>query len=449
MTVQSSDFGGSPYKLGDVRPLPLYSRLGYFTEDGQEWLRTGLLRANTGNAYAELVAAAPGYGVNYNVPADRVGNFGVIAVNGSLIYSRVVLYRTTAGRYLLAPPPSDAGSNMVARSSPDLTTAGTSVALSTTACTGHCLHNGIVLFCTTDGTASTGLKNFDTVIGSGTGYTAQSYAGVASNGTNLAVAIARGVSSNVANCIQTSTDGGSWVPRAGSNGALQNMVGIHYAPHPGKFFKWGGSSADANAIAILSAADRYTDTLALSADVNYKGQISTVYGGMQHGAASTPTATLIPVQRVSDSMYGWLKTTNGTTWTFVSPHLDPAGSRVAHAVTALFDLQYDAQRSRLVAFAATPANSGDCPAYYFSTDDGATWQGSPGFDDADPAVTKFLGFSYAGSQDVAHVGLNSGAPYLYSYPAAKFGTTPSYVGTISTHFVDSAAAKVAYSIRIK
>lgn len=449
MTVYSSDFAAGGYELGDLRPLPAFNRPGFFVENGQEWLRTGLLRANVGNAYADLLAVAPGYGVNFNVAADRVNAFSA-PTQGTLVFSRITAYYTASGRYVFCAPPTDASAAVALRHNSDLTGAGTAVQVAGTAVTGHCYHNGKILFSTTDNTAGTGLKAFDSALANGTGLTTQQYAGVASNGTNLAVAIARSVPSNYGNGIQTTTDGLAWVPRTGTSGLLSAMVGIHYAPWLGKFFKWGYvGGGDA---AILSTTDGYTDAVAMPTLVGYYVQFGSTYGSMQHAAASTPTATLIPVQRASDGMFGWLRTTDGTNWVLVSPFLDPTLQGInayTSVLTAPMDLQYDAPRSRLVAFLSAPTNtSGDWPAFFFSVDNGSTWQAGPAFDDVDTSITRFLGFSYVNGQDLAHVGAGAtAAQYRYSYPASKFSQTPSYVGTLSAYGPGS--GNVFYSIRIK
>lgn len=455
MTVRSSDFGGSPYKIGDLRVLLANAKPPYFLEDGQEWLRTGVLRANTANAYASLLAVSPGHGVNFNVAADRQNAFTAPSAGGAIAYSRVTMYYTTGGRYVLVPPALDGGSTPTFRHNTDLTGLGTSVQIAATSCTGHCLHNGIVLFSTTENTANTSIKNFNTTLNNSTsGPTTQQYSGIASNGTNLAVATARVVSSNAANGIQTSTDGLSWTARTGTSGAIgatTGIVGIHYSAFLNKFFKWGGSAGGGNTEAvILSTSDGFTDTVAMAALTGYKTQFSTVYGGMQHGAASSTGAVLIPVQRNSDSMYGWLRSTDGATgWTFVSPYLDAnlRGIPNTYSISTLMDLQWDSVRSRLVAFpSSTVASSGDVPMLYYSTDHGLTWQADNCFDDADTSVTKFLGFSVANSIDLAHVGGGGAGGYLYSYLGTKFGSVPSYVGTIGAY---SQVAGVSYNLRIK
>jgi hypothetical protein len=225
---------------------------------------------------------------------------------------------------------------------------------------------------------------------------------------------------------------------------LSATVGIHYAPWLGKFFKWGPAAG--GGAAILSTLDGYTDSVAMPAQPGWTVVFSGLYGGMQHSAASTANATLIPVRRDSDSMYGWLRTTNGTAWTFVSPFLDPNLRGInGFAATVLPDLQYDAARSRLVAIPGS-ANSGDFPAFYFSADNGTTWQASNAMDDADMAVGRFLGFSQVYGVDMAHVGTGAANGYLYSYAASRFDAVPSYVGTVGAY---SPAAGVTYHIRIK
>ncbi len=445
MTIRSSEFGGSPYELGDLRGLPSYGRPGFFIEDGQEWLRTGMLRSNAGNGYADLLTRAPGYGVNFNVASDRLTNWVAPSQGGAPSHYRMELHRTVAGYYVLCPPPNDLGGIATLRVGTDyLVNPGSVVGVASVALTGYCYHNGIMLFCTRDGTANTGLKNFDSVIGSGTGYTAQEYAGIASNGSNLAVAIARGAPSNAANAFQTSVNGGVWTPRTGSSNLLSSMVGIHYAQWLGKFFKWGPAAG--GGAAILSTSDGYTDSVAMPAQPGWTVVFGGLYGGMQHSAASTANATLIPVRRDSDSMYGWLRTTNGTAWTFVSPFLDPNLRGInAFAANVLPDLQYDAARSRLVAIPGS-ANSGDFPAFYFSSDNGSTWQASNAMDDADTAVGRFLGFSQVYGVDMAHVGTGAANGYLYSYPASRFDAVPSYVGTVGSY---GPTAGVTYHIRIK
>ena len=447
--MRSSQFGVMPYKVGDLRLLPRTSRPGYFVEDGQEWLRTGMLRSNAGNVYAGLLAKSPGYGINFNVAADRVNAFTTpTAGSTSPTFCRLTMYYTSGGRYVLMPAPNDSGSNIFLRHGPDLSGAGVGVQAAAAALTGHCMHNGLVLISTADNTAGTGVKSFSTSLQSATGMTVQQYGGVASNGTNLAVAIARGTSSNGLNGIQTSVDGVAWTPRTGTSSAAVNLVGIHYSPFLNRFFKWGGATNNSDTV-ILSTPDGYTDTVAMAATTLYEtgaGVGGQVYGGMQHAAASTPGATLLPVRRIADGIYGWLRTTDGVAWSFVSPMLDQnlQGINALPAAT-VWDLQYDAPRARLVAFAGgSTVTSGDLPAFYTSTDGGLSWQPGCAFGDASSNVVKFLGFSIANGQDLAHVGPGGPNPYLYSYPASKFGPIPSHVGVAAL----SPAAGLSYHIRI-
>lgn len=457
MTVRSSDFGGSPYKVGDLRPLPKDNRPKFFVEDGQEWLMSGSLRSNAGNAYADLLARASGYGVNFLAAADRLSAMAAPNVGATTpVFSRHTMYHNGTN-YVLAPTPDDTsiGSQTYVWAS-SLAGAGTPVTINATndGVTGHCqMASGVILFATTQVAVNAGVKriaaNGSALLNATTGPTAQAYAGVATDGT-LAVAVARGLVSNGANGVQTSTDGAVWTARTGTSGAIgatTGMIGIHYAPHLAKFFKWGGGVGGVGTTVILATVDGFTDTVALAEVAAYTSKfVVGASAGYQASAASSPTATFIPVVRKSGSLPGWLKTTDGTAWVFTSPFLD-ATQRLPSALPTVLNIQYDAARARLVAWPANSANSGDYPSHYYSTDDGATWVAGPAFDDEDTTVVSLLGFDQVNGNDLVHVG-KSGTPqrYVASYAGSKFGPQLSHVGLLSAY---APATGINYAVRIK
>lgn len=454
MTVRSSEFGGSPFDLGDLRLLPLSARHKYFTENGQEWLYSGTLRSNAGNAYAGLLAKSPGNGVNFLSAADRVGTVNPAPSSGGPpFFTRHEIY-WDGNRYVAVPPGLDLTGNPTIRTGATLGTISTSVqpnAVGDSMC-GHCQFstNGRIIFALKDTTAGQGLRylNAAGAMNNSSGAASKSFASVTSSGT-LAVAIARAETSNSPNAIATSTEGVTWTQRTGSSSLLNgSMLGVHWAPHLTKFLTWGVAAL--GGYGVLSSTDGFTFATAMALDTAYHPQdaAGTHFSGWNASAASTPNATLLPARRVSDNIWGWMRTTNGTTWTFVGPFLDPL-MRLQDAVGAgsVLNLVYDAARTRLVAWVGNNySNSGDFPSYYYSTDDGVTWTAGPCMDDEDTTISRINGMSVANGNDLLLVGIDGSASLKYLYPGAKLANIASHVGLIGSY---QQVTGINYALRIK
>lgn len=442
------------YQIGDLKPLLTNARPKWFRDSGQEWLYTGTLRANTGNAYFNLLAVSPGNGVNFLAAADRIVTQASPPKSGANPQWGAISVLWDGNNYCAVPSCAEDGGGASVQVGATLSAMTINNSLSAFGMCGYCqvAPGGRIVFACNDATSGLGLRYLSAggaiVNGSAT---ARAYGGVASNGSNLCVAFARASASNAANSLQTSVDGAAWTARTGSSALLNGGIyGIHYSGALVRFFKWGLAGTG---FGILSTTDGFTDTVAMASNAAYlpHDTINNYKSGYQHGAASTPGATLLPARRVSDNMWGWLRTTDGTTWNFVSPFLDPAmrapGGSSVLAGNEVINLLYDAPRSRLVAWMGNSrVGMGDFPSYYYSLDDGATWTAGPCLLDEDAAATLFSGLSVANGQDLMFTGLTGDNRLKYIYPGSKLANVASHVGTVTAY---AQTPGITYAVRIK
>lgn len=447
--MKSSQFAGG-YKLGDLRPLVAAAVPRYFVEDGQEWLASGSLKANTGNAYAELLAKFQnGYGVHAVSDTDALYS-GAGPSGGSSPSSSVGAVYWTGTRYVALPNMVSSGSQSFYHGA---TLAGISTLGSVAASSGLSGHtyltssNSVVL--STRANAPECLQRIDNTGGISVtgGGPSSPVIGVAGNGVNLAVAIREGVSSNLTNGIYTSTDGSVWTGRTGSLGSLITMHGIHYAAHLGRFLTWGVAGGQ---YGILSSPDGFTFSVSRAPAGDFTLGNTGANGGGQAFAASSPTATLIAATRNSDGAVGFLRTTDGTTWTFVSPFSETSrqGSLSGTTSPTVMPVQYDAVRGRFVALMQTATANGtrtDNALYAHSTD-GITWSWSGALGHLAKALV-FFGFSNPNGQDLAILSTNSNGVMngttLQLVPGSKVSGVPSHVGAVSP--LTSTGATPSYS----
>lgn len=444
---------GSPYKIGDLRALNAAVTPRYFVEDSAEFLATGVLRSNAGNAYSDLLTKFKnGYGVHVLLTADYTYS-GTGPVAGASPLSNVSdIYYLTSNYVWLPPIAASATQWSYASALAGAWTRGSPTGAGAQVL-AHCKVGAapVVVLCT----SAASPDNLNSVANSGAatarGATATAaFTMAASNGTNYAV-VAAASNSNSANQIATSPDGVNWTNRTGSAALLTTMRGLHYAAHINQYLLWGQGASGGSFNAIVKSTDGFTLSVARAEATDY-ALPNTGTGGSQHYAASSPSETLIAAIRNSDGLVGFLRTTDGTTWSFVSPWSSDtrAGNNSGVVPTTHQCVRYDSVRGRFyIPFnnAVASTAQSDNAAYAYSADGGITWD----FSGALGAGLKgFAGFANPNSQDIAIVAdVSSGAfPGTNGgiVPGTKLVGTPNYVGTVRQ--MTPGGAQVTYSTNL-
>lgn len=423
-------------------------------------MRTGSLVPYTTN-YAELLSELPALTLHY---ATDYGSYSVAMPSaGSSPFRLTTLAEVlwNGANYVMMPyVVSTASGSPYYRIKNSLNAAGSTGNFSTAnvPLTTYCFQNNVVVagISTPGGTKGlcylpAGSSNTAFSVSSGAVPTDSRKWALACNGTNRVVGVGAGLAT--ASTIAYSIDNGANFSTAtGSLSVSGSIVNIHWSPCAGKFLTYGDDVAMASAnIFILASTDGYTNTAVMSPNSAYGVSISSYPAGYQHTAASSNTVTLLGVRQVSTGTYGFLRTTNGVTFTFVDPI---ASAKVFYDSLGqgLLTVQWDSVRSRFVAWfaASTTAFLRTATSAYLYSSDGNTWTASPAVATVDSQDQILYGFSNANNQDIVLTGVGSasGVPNRM-YSASQFVGNPSHVGIWPALTGEDATNAFKYYIRIK
>lgn len=423
MSTLSQFIGGDNILIGQI--VPMKGSLNYFTNNNQEYLRTGFARAYSAN-YSTFKTRVP---AGCFVAINKQNLTNPLSGTHTLISSSLIRMYYNGSKYVYIYTDTTGAGVYGYYESTNLTIWTTGVStVATTTIYDTSYVSGTVIYAGYDTGSSAGIIRWRTS-GNDNGSVATTIGTVKSVDCSptLLVGINQGSSNATSIVTATVTAGvpGATTSRTGTGGAATfTMKQVFYSPIASAFFTIGNGPGGQSSLSMNKSTDGFTFTSVYDNDLTFN---ITAFG-KEYVANSSSYSAISGVGKIR-----W--TSNGTTWNTVD--LTTLNLGVLLSSTTQYQIFYSATTNKFYIYAGVDATNRS--TYLISTSDFTNWNTEFVLKDFATSDCRTFGLYGLNSKNLMFYIKNSTNDVydVYDATAGLSAANPDYVGTTIGTFSSS------------